>query len=254
MTTDFTGRVALVTGGASGMGRATAQAFADAGASVVVADIAVEGGQETTETIHAGGGSASFVRTDVSQAADVEAAVNEALSRFGGLHCAVNAAAIETETTLLADCEESTFDRLIAVNLKSVFLCLKYEIRAMLQGDGGAIVNIASTNSFRPLPKQSVYTATKHAVVGMTKTAAIEYAGSGIRVNAIAPGAIDTPMLRGAMAARGSKEEDVLARLSLTGRFGTTSEIASAALWLCSPESSFTVGHVLAVDGGYLAR
>ena len=131
---------------------------------------------------------------------------------------------------------------------------MKYEIRAMLAGGGGAIVNIASTNSFRPLPKQAVYTASKHGVVGMTKTAAIEYAGAGIRVNAIAPGAIDTPMLRGAMAARGSKEEDVLSRLSLVGRFGTTAEIASAALWLCSAESSYTVGHVLSVDGGYLAR
>ncbi len=132
---------------------------------------------------------------------------------------------------------------------------MKYQIRAMLGGsEGGAIVNIASTNSFRPRPKQSVYTATKHAVVGMTKTAAIEYAGAGIRINAIAPGAIDTPMLRGAMAARGSKAEDVVSALSLVGRLGTAEEIAAAALWLCSPAASYTVGHVLAVDGGYLAR
>ena len=170
------------------------------------------------------------------------------------LDCAANVAAIETETTLLADCDEATFDRLVAVNLKSVFLCLKYEIRAMLERGGGAIVNIASTNSFRPLPKQAVYTATKHGVVGLTKTAAIEYAAAGIRINAVAPGAIDTPMLRGAMAARGSAEQDVLARLSLTGRFGQPAEIAHAVLWLCSDESAFTMGHVLAVDGGYLAR
>jgi NAD(P)-dependent dehydrogenase (short-subunit alcohol dehydrogenase family) len=254
MSADFSGKVALVTGGASGMGRATAQAFAAAGAQVVVADVADEAGAETVALIEKDGGDAVFVRTDVARAADVEAAVQTAITRFGGLDCAANCAAIETETTLLADCDESTFDRLVAVNLKSIFLSMKYEIRAMLQRGGGAIVNIASTNSFRPLPKQAVYTATKHGVVGMTKTAAIEYAGSGIRVNAVAPGAIDTPMLRGAMAARGSKEPDVLARLSLIGRFGVPQEIANAVLWLCSDESSYTMGHVLAVDGGYLSR
>jgi len=254
MTADFTGKVALVTGAASGMGRATALAFAAAGARVVAADVAVAGGEQTAKLIEQAGGEASFVRTDVSQTADVEAAVAAAVNAYGGLDCAANVAAIETETTLLADCEESTFDRLAAVNLKSIFLCLKYEIRAMLQRGGGAIVNIASTNSFRPLPKQAVYTATKHGVVGLTKTAAIEYAGSGIRVNAVAPGAIDTPMLRGAIAARGSDEAEVLRRLSLTGRFGSPDEIANAVLWLCSDEASYTVGHVLAVDGGYLAR
>jgi len=250
----FGGKVALVTGASGGMGRATAQAFAAAGARVVAADIAAEGGEQTVDAIKRDGGEAVFVRTDVSRAGDVEAAVTAAVDGFGGLDCAANVAAIETETTLLADCDEATFDRLVAVNLKSVFLCMKYEIGAMLERGGGAIVNIASTNSFRPLPKQAVYTATKHGVVGLTKTAAIEYAGAGIRVNAVAPGAIDTPMLRGAMAARGSVEQDVLARLSLTGRFGRPDEIASAVLWLCSEDSGYTMGHVLAVDGGYLAR
>lgn len=250
----FVGKVALVTGAAGGMGRATARAFAAAGAQVVAADIAAEGAEETVSSIKQDGGSAVFVRTDVSVASDVEAMVAAAVANFGGLDCACNAAAIETETTLLADCEEAAFDRLVAVNLKSIFLCLKYEIRAMLERGGGAIVNIASTNSFRPRPKQSVYTATKHGVVGMTKTAAIEYAGSGIRINAVAPGAIDTPMLRGAMAARGSAEADVLAQLSLIGRFGQPEEIAKAVLWLCSDASTYTMGHVLAVDGGYLAR
>jgi NAD(P)-dependent dehydrogenase (short-subunit alcohol dehydrogenase family) len=250
----FDGKVALVTGAAGGMGRATAQAFAAAGAQVVAADIAAEGGEQTVEEIKRNGGEAVFVRTDVSSARDVEAVVRAAVRNYGGLDCACNAAAIETETTLLADCDEATFDRLVAVNLKSIFLCLKYEIRAMLDRGGGAIVNIASTNSFRPRPKQSVYTATKHGVAGMTKTAAIEYASAGIRINAVAPGAIDTPMLRGAMAARGSAEADVLARLSLIGRFGQPEEIASAVLWLCSDQASYTMGHVLAVDGGYLAR
>lgn len=254
MSEDFAGKVALVTGAAGGMGRATAQAFAAAGAKVVAADIAADEGEQTAKLIRGNGGEAVFVRTDVSDAADVEAAVATAVNEYGGLDCAANMAAIETETTFLADCEEATFDRLVAVNLRSIFLCLKYEIRAMLQRGGGSIVNIASTNSFRPLPKQAVYTATKHGVIGLTKTAAIEYAGKGIRVNAVAPGAIDTPMLRGAIAARGSDEAEVISRLSLVGRFGDPTEIANAVLWLCSDRSTYTVGHTLAVDGGYLVR
>jgi NAD(P)-dependent dehydrogenase (short-subunit alcohol dehydrogenase family) len=254
MSEDFTGKVALVTGAAGGMGRATAQAFAAAGAKVVAADIAADEGEQTAKLIRGNGGEAVFVRTDVSDAADVEAAVATAVNEYGGLDCAANMAAIETETTFLADCEEATFDRLVAVNLRSIFLCLKYEIRAMLQRGGGSIVNIASTNSFRPLPKQAVYTATKHGVIGLTKTAAIEYAGKGIRVNAVAPGAIDTPMLRGAIAARGSDEAEVISRLSLVGRFGDPTEIANAVLWLCSDRSTYTIGHTLAVDGGYLVR
>jgi len=254
MSEDFTGKVALVTGAAGGMGRATAQAFAAAGAKVVAADIAADEGEQTAKLIRGNGGEAVFVRTDVSDAADVEAAVATAVNEYGGLDCAANMAAIETETTFLADCEEATFDRLVAVNLRSIFLCLKYEIRAMLQRGGGSIVNIASTNSFRPLPKQAVYTATKHGVIGLTKTAAIEYAGQGIRVNAVAPGAIDTPMLRGAIAARGSDEAEVISRLSLVGRFGDPTEIANAVLWLCSDRSTYTIGHTLAVDGGYLVR
>jgi len=254
MSEDFASKVALVTGAAGGMGRATAQAFAAAGAKVVAADIAADEGEQTAKLIRGNGGEAVFVRTDVSDAADVEAAVATAVNEYGGLDCAANMAAIETETTFLADCEEATFDRLVAVNLRSIFLCLKYEIRAMLQRGGGSIVNIASTNSFRPLPKQAVYTATKHGVIGLTKTAAIEYAGKGVRVNAVAPGAIDTPMLRGAIAARGSDEAEVISRLSLVGRFGDPAEIANAVLWLCSDGSTYTVGHTLAVDGGYLAR
>ena len=254
MTAEFAGKVALVTGAAGGMGRATALAFAAAGAQIVAADIAADEGKRTVELIRENGGEAVFAHADVSKASDVEAAVAQAVDTYGGLDYAANVAAIEIETAPLADCDEEVFDRLVAVNLKSIFLCLKYEIRAMLARGGGSIVNIASTNSFRPQPNQAAYTATKHGVVGLTKAAAIDYAKHGIRINAVAPGAIDTPMLRSAMAARGRDEADVVDRLSLVGRFGTPDEIANAVLWLCSERATFTVGHVLAVDGGYLAR
>ena len=250
----FVGKVALVTGGAQGMGRSIATAFAQAGARVAVADISVDGGEETAATIKQAGGEAIFVRTDVSKADEVAALVRSTVSTFGGLDVAANAAAIEGESGLLADTDEALFDRLIAVNLKSIFLSMKYEIAAMLERGGGAIVNIASTNSVRPQPRQAGYTATKYGVVGITKAAAIDYAPLGIRINAVAPGAIDTPMLRNAIEARGSEEQDVIRRLSLVGRFGTTDEIARAVLWLCSDQATYTIGHVLAVDGGYLAR
>jgi NAD(P)-dependent dehydrogenase (short-subunit alcohol dehydrogenase family) len=251
----FEAKVALVTGASGGMGRAISLAFAAAGASVLVADIAEEGGRATVGLIEEAGGKAVFHRTDVSSARDVDQMVAAAVTRFGGLDCAVNGAAIENETLPLADCEESTFDRMIAVNLKSVFLCMKYEILAMREhGRGGAIVNIASTNSFRPQPHQAAYTASKHGVLGLTRAGALDHTAEGIRINAICPGAIETPMLLGAIEARGRDRDEVAGRLSLLGRFGQSDEIAKAVLWLCSDESSFTVGHALAVDGGYLAR
>lgn len=251
----FEGRTAIVTGGAGGMGRAISQAFAAAGSRVVVSDVSEAGGAETVELISQAGGEATFVRTDVSRGADVEAMVATAVREYGGLDFAVNAAAIEFEVDYLADLAEDDWDRMISVNLRSVFLCMKHEINAMLAGGrGGAIVNIASTNSYRPQPHQSAYTASKFGVLGVTKSAAVDYAPRGIRINAICPGAIDTPMLRGAMAKRGRDPQEVADRLSLLGRFGTVDEIAAAALWLCSGASGFTIGHALAVDGGYLSR
>lgn len=248
------GKVAIVTGAAGGMGRAIALTFAAEGARIAVSDIAADGGNETAAMVREAGGEAQFFATDVADARSVEQLVAGAVEAFGGLHCAVNGAAIELEREPLADIAEETFDRIIAVNLKSIFLCMKFEIRQMLTDGGGAIVNIASTNSFRPQPHQSAYTASKHGVLGMTKNAAIDYAPHGIRINAICPGAIDTPMLRAAIDRRGRDPDEVAGRLSVLGRFGDPAEIAAAALWLCSDASSFTVGHALAVDGGYLAR
>lgn len=253
--TGFEGRSAVVTGAAGGMGRAICLALGAAGAKVVVADVAVDGGEETVALVEQAGGTAQFVATDVSSSDDVQAMVARAVSSFGGLDLGVNAAAIENETSPVADCEESTFDRMIAVNLRSVFLCMKYEVRAMReQGRGGVIVNIASTNSFRPQPNQAAYTASKHGVLGLTRAGAIDHASDGIRINAVCPGAIETPMLLGAIQARGRDRDEVARRLSLFGRFGQPVEIARAVLWLCSDDSSFTTGHALAVDGGYLAR
>ena len=249
----FTNKTAIITGGAGGMGRSLALAFSAAGARVVVADFNAEGGEITASLVREQGGESVVVRTDVSKSDDVAAMVKAAISQFGGLDFAVNAAAIEFETVNLADLADEDFDRMIAVNLRSIFLCMKHEIKAMLPG-GGAIVNIASTNSYRPQPHQSAYTASKFGVLGLTKSAAMDYAPLGVRINAICPGAIETPMLLGAIEARGRDKQEVADRLSLIGRFGQPDEIASAALWLCSEASSFTIGHALAVDGGYLAR
>jgi glucose 1-dehydrogenase len=259
LNASFAGRSAIVTGGSGGMGRAIALAFAGAGAKVTVSDINVDAGRETADLIVAAGGTAVFVRTDVSKGDDVAAMVTAAVDAHGGLDFAVNAAAIEFEVDYLADLADDDFDRMIAVNLRSVFLCMKHEINSMLASGSAAagraaIVNIASTNSYRPQPHQSAYTASKFGVLGITKSAAVDYAPRGIRINAICPGAIDTPMLHGAIAKRGRDPQEVADRLSLNGRFGTPDEIASAALWLCSSASSFTIGHALAVDGGYLAR
>lgn len=249
------GKVVLVTGAASGMGQAIGETFALAGARVVLADIEADAGEAAAVSIRDAGGDVVFVRTDVSDGDQVSTAVEVAMTRYGGLDCAVNAAAIECERGPVHECDDDVFDRIIAVNLRSIFLSLKYEISAMLAtGRGGAIVNIGSTNSFRPQPNQPAYTASKHGVVGITKATAVDYAARGIRVNAICPGAIDTPMLRSAIDRRGGNPSDVANRLSLFGRFGEVREIAQAAMWLCSPASSNTTGHALAVDGGYLAR
>lgn len=251
---ELQGRVAVVTGATGGMGQAITQRLAVAGATVVATDLDASGADELMVGAESTAGSVSFVAGDVANAADVERIVADVIERHGRLDCAVNAAAIEFEMTPLADCADDDFDQIMAVNVRGVFLMMKHEIRAMVAADnGGAIVNIASTNGYRPQNGQPAYTASKHAVLGLTKSGAMDYARHDIRVNAICPGAIDTPMLHKAMERRGRDVDDVAKRLSLFRRFGEPNEIADAALWLCSDASSFTTGHALAVDGGMLA-
>jgi len=255
MTRVLDGKVAIVTGAGMGMGEATARAFAAAGAHVVVADFNSEAGEATAASITADGGSAAFVRADVSRADEVKAMVAFTVERFGRLDCAVNNAATSPDTHPLAELDEAEWDRVIGVNLKGVALCLHSELAQMLaQGDGGAIVNIGSVSSFRPQPANAAYNAAKHGVVGLTKTASLEAAPLGVRVNTVCPGAIDTPMLRSALDTVGITEEEFAPSISLLGRFGRPDEVAQASMWLCSDQASYVTGAVLAVDAGYLGR
>lgn len=227
------------------MGQAITRSLIAAGTQVVATDLGDE---------HDFGSDATYLAGDVADAAHMAAVVSQTVALHGRLDCAVNAAAIEFETVPLAECADDDFDRMMAVNTRGVFLSMKYELRAMLEaGNGGSIVTIASTNSFRPQHNQPAYTASKHAVLGLTRSAAIDYAQHNIRVNCIAPGAINTPMLHNAMERRGRTADDVAKRLSYFGRFGEPEEIANAVLYLCSDASSFTTGHCLSVDGGMLA-
>src|SRR3954451_12912137 len=249
------GKVAIVTGAAMGMGQATARVFAAAGAHVLVSDINAELGEATAKSIEQDGGSASYCRTDVSKAADVEAMVRTAVERYGRLDCAVNNAAVTPDTHPIAELDEPEFDRVLAVDLKGVALCLKYQVAQMLeQGDGGSIVNIGSVSSSRPQPNNAAYVAAKHGVIGLTKVASLENAPKGIRVNTVCPGAIDTPMVRGALETVGLTEAEFAPQISLLGRFGRLEEVAHASLWLCSDRSSYVTGAVLAVDAGYTSR
>lgn len=252
---ELTDKVAIVTGGAVGMGAATAELFAQRGASVLVADRDATRGAATVDRITDSGGEASFIHADVGLAEDVRGIVDTAVERYGRLDCAVNNAAIAPDNHPVAELDEDEFDKIIRVNLKSVALCLKYEIAQLLrQGSAGSIVNIGSVNSYRPQPNSAAYTAAKHGVIGLTKTASLDHARRGIRVNAVCPGAIDTPMIRAALDRIGETEENFAPVLSLFGRFGRPEEVAQASLWLCSDQSSYVTGHSLAADGGYLSR
>lgn len=253
--TSLEGKVAIVTGAGVGMGAATARLLAARGAKVVVSDINAATAAETAEAIRADGGVAHVVLCDVAQESQVEALIAETVATFGRLDCAVNNAAITPDSLPIAEADMAVFDKVLNVDLRSVMLCMKYEIRQFLaQGSAGSIVNVGSVSSFRPQPHNAAYVAAKHGVIGLTKVGSLEYAGKGIRVNAVLPGAIDTPMFRGALEANGFKEEDFAPALSLFNRIGKPQEVAEASAWLCSDAASYVTGHSLAVEGGYLTR
>ncbi len=249
MTQQFAGKVALITGGASGIGRASALAFAAEGAHVVVADVNTPGGEETVEMIRAHGGTALFVRTDISQAADVEALIDHTIATYGRLDYAHNNAGIMGGFAPTADWTEAQWDAVMNVNLKGTWLCMKYEIAQMLKQGSGAIVNTASSLSVGAFPTLVGYVTSKHGIIGLTKTAALDYARAGIRINAICPGLTDTPMFRQSTQSDTNLMEQALAREPL-GRAAQPSEMAAAAIWLCSPVASFVNGHAMIVDGG----
>lgn len=249
------GKVAIVTGAAMGMGEATAKLFADAKAKVVIADFNEEKGRQVTDEINKAGGEAAFVKVDISNSEDVQAMVKFTVDTFGKLDVAVNNAALTPDDKPVAEFDEEYWNRLIAVDLTGTALCMKYELQQMQkQGNGGSIINISSVSGFRPQPNTIAYVAAKHGVVGMTKVAAMENGPLNIRVNSVAPGAIDTPMLRGALEQFGLTEEEYAPQLSLLNRFGLPDEIAQASLWLASDASSYVTGTTIHADAGYTSR
>ena len=250
-------KVALVTGGGSGIGRASALAFAREGAKVVVADVDVEGGEETVRLIEAAGEAALFVRTDVSQAAEVAALVERAVVTYGRLDYALNNAGIQGDIKQTAECSQENWDRIIATNLTGVWLCMKHEIPHMLKQGSGAIVNTASNFGLVGSDGMPAYSASKHGVVGLTKTAALEYAKSGIRVNAVCPGPVQTPMIDKILHAQPELASQIIEAIKdrePVGRMGLPGEIAEAVVWLCSDAASFVTGTAMAVDGGFVTQ
>ncbi|MFT4041047.1 MAG: glucose 1-dehydrogenase [Thermomicrobiales bacterium] len=242
----LSGKAALITGGGAGIGRATALAFAAAGARVTIADIDRASGEATAQALREAGHEAQFIHADVANAAAVEAMVAETVAAFGRLDCAFNNAGIENEERLLADYPEEVFDRTMAVNLKGVWLCLKAEVTQMQrQGGGGAIVNASSIAGLRGSKYLTIYSASKYGVIGLTKGAALGYAADGIRVNAVCPGLIDTDMMT-----RLPRTKAVAAERTPIGRLGTPEEIAAAVVWLCSDAASLVTGECLVLDGG----
>ncbi len=252
MTLDLDGKVALVTGGTSGIGRETAVLFAKAGAKIVVAGRREPEGQETVELIRAAGGDGLFVKSDVSKASEVEALIQKAVEQFGRLDVAFNNAGIEGVYAPIIRQSEEDFDRTVNINLKGVWLCLKYEIRQLLkQGGGGAIVNMASVTGMVGSAGAAAYSASKHGVIGLTKSAALENAKSGVRINAVCPGFTETPMAERIFRIPAARK--YVLSCHPIGRFGTPAEIAEAILWMCSDRASFMTGQSLVLDGGFLA-
>lgn len=250
---ELTGKVAIVTGGSAGIGRAAALALAAEGAAVVVADVDVERGESVAAEIRDTGGQATFVRTDVTDDAAVEAMVRTAVEEYGGLDVAFNNAGIEGTPAPTHECSPENWQRTLAVNLTGVWSCMRHEIPRMLERGGGSIVNCSSIAGLVGFASSPAYVASKHAVVGLTRTAALDLATDGIRVNAVCPGVVDTEMIT--RFTHGEQEaESALVAMEPMGRMGRPEEIADAVVWLCSDRSSFTTGQAIAVDGGVVAR
>jgi NAD(P)-dependent dehydrogenase (short-subunit alcohol dehydrogenase family) len=249
----FDGKVALVTGSGAGIGAVTARAFASAGASVIVTDVDVEGGQTTVEKIRSDGGHAEFFAADVTDAEAVKALVGFAVNTYGGLHYAHNNAGVLGESARLTDSDDETWFRTVQINLNAVYLGMKHQIPAILESGGGAIVNTSSYAGLVAVPFASAYVASKHGVIGLTKAAAVEFGKKGVRVNAVCPGSARTKMNIERVAGNPAIEK-AMTDVSPMKRFVEPEEVAEAVLWLCSENASFVNGHALAVDGGALAQ
>ncbi len=248
------GKTALVTGSGSGLGRASAEAFAAEGAKVVVADIDEKSGRQTVEMIKKAGGEAAFVKTDVLKAADVERMVNYAVATYGRLDCAHNNVGAEELSTSLVECTEEQFEKVLSINLKSAWLCTKYEIIQMLKQGGGAIVNTASHAGLHGAPNISSYVAAKHGVVGLSRAAAVEYAKKGIRVNVVCPAGMKGTAMYNRIAKLNPELPLRIAAAIPMGRDAAPEEVAKAVVWLCSDEASYVTGHPMSVDGGFVAH
>lgn len=250
MNISFKGKVVLVTGAGKGMGLASAQAFAKAGAAVMLADINEDSALKAADELAKAGHKAIGVRCDVADEAQVKAMMEKTVASFGRLDAAYNNAGIQSLVTNTADLTSEEWDRVFSVNLRGVFLCMKYELMKMREQGSGAIVNCSSIGGLIGLPGRSAYHAAKHGVIGLTKSAALEYAPKGIRINAICPGTIRTSMVEDMFTSGDLSEEEVV-KLAPINRLGEAREVADAVLWLCSPMSTYVIGQAIAVDGGY---
>jgi NAD(P)-dependent dehydrogenase (short-subunit alcohol dehydrogenase family) len=253
MAKQLEGKITLVTGGGSGIGRASALFLAREGAKIIVADIEVENGEETADLIKKAGGHGDYIKLDVSQSDEVEALISKIVKTYGQLDCAHNNAGILGAMDSVVDCSEEEWNRVLSINLTGVWLCMKYEIEQMLKQKGGAIVNTASVAGLVGAAQTPAYSASKHGVVGLTKSAALTYAPTGIRINAVCPAFIITPLLDPMIGAGSQVESNLIARHPI-GRMGKPEEVAEAVVWLCSDAASFVTGHSMAVDGGYVAQ